>query len=137
PGERVRQRDPDHGRPWREWRRGRGVPAVLVDAAVATHLKILRLAPGRRVRLVEGVHHAHALYRLLRYAIDDVRRLDLGRFEDRRHDVDPMVELGTDAALVLDGRGPRDRHALASAPEVRGDLLGPLERRVECPGPRH
>ena len=52
------------------------------------------------------------------------------RFEDRRHDVDDVVELGADAALVLDPRGPGDDQAVARAAEVGGDLLGPLERRV-------
>ena len=33
--------------------------------------------------------------------------------------------------------GQDDRHALPRAAEVRGDLLGPLERRVERPGPGH
>ena len=33
--------------------------------------------------------------------------------------------------------GQRHHHALARAAEVRGDLLGPLERRIERPRPRH
>ena len=93
----------------------------------------------RRVRVlrVEGVHHADAFDRLLRDAVDHVRRLDAGRLQDRRHDVDHVVELVADAALVLDHLRPRDRHALPHAAEVRRDLLGPRERRVERPGPRH
>ena len=39
--------------------------------------------------------------------------------------------------LSLIDLGPGDRHALPRAAEVRGDLLGPRERRVEGPGPRH
>src|SRR5262245_50153492 len=31
--------------------------------------------------------------------------------------------------------GPRDTHTLPDAAEMRGDLLGPTERRVEGPGP--
>ena len=64
-------------------------------------------------------------------------RLDAGGFEDRRHDVDDVVELGADAADVLDVAGPRDGHALPGAAEMRRHLLGPLERRVERPRPRH
>jgi hypothetical protein len=48
-----------------------------------------------------------------------------------------VVELGANAARVLDAVGPSDRHALPSATEVRRHLLGPFERRVERPGPRH
>src|SRR5262245_63100557 len=33
--------------------------------------------------------------------------------------------------------GPGDGQALSGAAEVRRDLLGPLERRVEGPGPRY
>src|SRR5271157_6396182 len=46
-----------------------------------------------------------------------------------------MVELPAGAALVLDLRRPRDRHALARAAEEGRDLLHPLVRRVERPGP--
>src|SRR5947209_4626782 len=46
-----------------------------------------------------------------------------------------MVELRADATLVLDARGPRDNHAIAGAAEVRGNLLGPLERSVHRVGP--
>ena len=63
--------------------------------------------------------------------------LMLGRFEDRRHDVDDVVELLADAALVLDHLGPGDGHALLGAAEVRRHHLGPGERRVEGPGPGH
>src|SRR5229473_6739052 len=61
--------------------------------------------------------------------------LQSGRFEDGRRDVDDMVELRADAALVSDARGPGDDHAVASTAEVRGNLLGPLERRVHRMGP--
>lgn len=61
----------------------------------------------------------------------------MGCIEDGRHDIDHMVELVADAALVLDHLRPRDRHALLDAAHVRGDLLGPHERRVEGPRPGH
>ena len=54
------------------------------------------------VRLVPRVRHAHAFDRTLRDAIDHHRRLDAGGFEDRRHDVDDVVELRADAASILD-----------------------------------
>ena len=41
------------------------------------------------------------------------------------------------SAGVFDVARPRDGQALPRAAEVRRDLLGPLERRVECPRPRH
>src|SRR6266702_5567543 len=46
-----------------------------------------------------------------------------------------MLELYTDATLVLDARGPGYDHAVPSTTEMRGDLLGPLERCVHRVGP--
>ena len=115
-----------------------GVPALVIDAAVGDHFEVLGLACRGRVgvRLVEGVDHAHAFDRFLLDSVDYLRCLDTRRFQDRGHDVDDVVELVAHAANVLDAVRPRDRQALARAAEVRGDLLGPLERRVECPRPR-
>ena len=87
--------------------------------------------------LREGVRHAHAFNRLLRHAIDHDGRLNAGRFKDRRHDVDHVVELRADPANVRDVARPGNGHALPGAAEVRRDLLGPFERRIECPGPAH
>src|SRR3982074_3315908 len=67
---------------------------------------------------------------LLRHAVEHRRHLHSGRFEDGRRDVDDMVELRADATLILDARGPGDDHAVAGTAEVRGNLLGPLERGV-------
>src|SRR6185436_14910931 len=105
-----------------------GVPAVVIDAAVADHLEVLGPAGRRRVgiRLVEGVGHAHAFDRLLLDAIDQLGRPEARRLEDRGHDVDEVVELVANAALVLDAGRPRDRQALPRATEVRRDLLGVL-----------
>ena len=56
-------------------------------------------------------------------------------FENRRRDVDHVVELVADFAAGLDPLRPGDGQAVAGAAEVAGDLLGPLERRVHRPGP--
>ena len=98
---------------------------------------VVRFDGAFALALVEGVSHAHAFDRLLRDAIDHLRCQDARRFEDGRHDVDHMVELRADAADVVDVAGPGDGHALPGAAEVRRDLLGPFERRVEGPRPRH
>ena len=111
----------------------------MVDRTVTHHLEILRLVRRWRfgVVRVEGVRHADALDRALLDAVDHRRLLDVRRLQDRRHDVDDVMELVTDAALVLDHGGPRNRGALADAAEVRRDLLGPQEGRVEGPAPCH
>ena len=53
-----------------------------------------------------------------------------GGFEDRRRDVDDVVELAPDLALRLDAFRPVHDRAVARAAPVRRDLLGPLVGRV-------
>ena len=107
----------------------------MVDGPVRKHLEVLGGAHRRRVGvlLVEGVRHAHPFDWLLRDAVDHDRRRNARRFEERRHDVDDVVELGSDAARILDVVGPGDCHALPRSAEVRRHLLGPFERRVKRP----
>src|SRR5260370_395380 len=82
---------------------------------------VLSLAGGGSVgiALAERVRHAHAFDRLLLDPIDRLGRADAARFEDRRHDIDHVMELRADAASVLDATGPGDAHALARSAEVR------------------
>ena len=44
-------------------------PALVVDAAVAEHLEVLRLVPLGRLGVVEGVQHADAFDRVLLHAV--------------------------------------------------------------------
>ena len=60
-----------------------------------------------------------------------------GGFEDRRRDVDHVVELAADLALGLDPVGPVHDRAVARAAPVRRDLLGPLVGRVHRVRPAH
>src|SRR5664279_4083289 len=101
------------------WRRA-GVPAVLIDPAVADHLEVLDVMGRGRVsvRLLEGVRHAHAFDWLLLNAINVFRRLYTRGFENCGHDVDDVVELGANPTRVVDVSGPRDCQALPRAAEV-------------------
>ena len=133
-----RRRGAQH--PWLGHRRRRRHPTLVIDGAIAEHLEILRgaLARGVGVGLVQGVQHAHPFDRALLDAVDDFGLRDAGCFENGRHDVDDVVELTADAALVVDMAGPGYRHALLGTPEMRRHLFHPLERRVHrpCPGRR-
>jgi hypothetical protein len=60
-----------------------------------------------------------------------------GHLEDRRRDVDAVVELRAHAAAVGDAFGPRHDQAVARSAEVRRHLLHPLERRRARPAPAH
>src|SRR5215470_11934114 len=88
---RVGLRSRHHPR-WPQ-RAGARYPAILIKAAVGSNLKILRGVPRWRFRVVKRVRHAHALEWRLRNAIEDHRDLNTDRFEDRRNDVDDMMEL--------------------------------------------
>ena len=130
---------PFHAFPRRHRGNGAGHPAVVVDRAIAENLEILGRARRRRVGagLVPGVDHAHAVIGTLGDAVDHRRLRDADRIEDRRDDVDDVVELVADAAGVLDALRPAHHHAGARAAEVRGDLLDPAIGRIHREGPRH
>ena len=109
-----------------------GDPAVVIDRPVAQHLEVLRGTTGRcRRGIVET-------YKFMLTPFDRLllrRRLHRSGalshpagLEQRGGDVDHVVKLGTDASLVLDSLGPGHDHAVASAAEMRGNLLGPLQR---------
>ena len=105
-------------------------PALVVDAAVAEHLEVLRLAPLVRVGVVERVGHRRAVQRHLLDPVDERRLRQAGRVEHGRRHVDHVVELVADLALGLDASGPVDDRPVAGPTPVRGDLLGPLVGRV-------
>ena len=107
-----------------------GAPAVMIDRAVAEHLEILRVARRLGIRIVEAVGHANALDRFLRGPIDRGRHSQAGNLKYRRRDIDHVVPLRAQAALVLDPRWPRDHETVSRSAVMRRDLLGPLEWRV-------
>ncbi len=76
-------------------------PALVVDAAVAEHLEVLRLVALGGVGVVEAVGHADALDRLLLHPVDHHRRRQPGHLEHRRGDVDDVVELRAHLALAV------------------------------------
>ncbi len=114
---------------------GMGQPAVVVDAAVAEDLEVLRLVPVFRFGVVKRVDHAHAFDGRLRRAVDGLGLGQAGRFEDGRRDVDDVVPLRPHLTLGLDSLGPVDDQRIAAAAVGAGDLLRPGEGRVAGHGP--
>ncbi len=114
-------------------------PAIVVDRVVADHLEILGLVRRGCVGVlrVECIHHAHAIHGILLDAVNHLGQRNSGRFEKGRRDVDNVMELVTDAALVLDHPGPGYGHALLGAAKVGADHFGPGERRAKGPGPAY
>src|SRR5262245_56023890 len=86
--------------------------------------------PLLRLGVAEGVGEADAFDRLLRDAVERLRRSDPDELVQRRHDVDHVYELTPQPTLVLDTRRPGDDHRIARAAEMAGHLLGPLERSI-------
>ena len=70
-------------------------------------------------------------------AIDRDRLRQSCRFQKRGSDVDDVVELRAELALAFDPLGPVHDGAVARSAPVRGDLLGPLVRRVHGVRPAH
>ena len=116
---------------------GHSLPAVVPNRAVAVHLEILARLARRRRRGVERVGEAFAVDRDLLMAAIDLGRRDTGEFQDRRRQVDDVVELVPDGAAVLDSLRPRDDQRIAHAAAM-GVALVELQRRVRRlrPAPR-
>src|SRR3954452_19136949 len=128
-------RAPAYGHPGEPAVAGCGDPAVLVERAVSEHLEVLDVSRARRLRIVERVHHADALDRLLPDAVDLHRLGKVRRLEDSGWEGDDVVELRAGSARVLDQVRPRDPQRIARPAQVRRHLLAPLEGGVRVPGP--
>ena len=112
-------------------------PALVVNAAVAKHLEVLRLMLFGGLRLVEGVTHADTLEGVLLDAVHRLRLRQAGDFKDGWGHVNDVGELRADLALGFDALGPVDDRAVARAAPVGGNLFGPLVRRVHRERPAH
>ena len=76
-------------------------PALVIDAAVAEHLEVLRRVTLRRLGIVERVQHAHALDGSLLHAVHGDGLREPRRLEDGRRHIDHMVKLERNSPLVL------------------------------------
>src|SRR6185503_3221960 len=88
-------------------------PSLVIDAAVAEHLEVLRLVSIGSLGVVERIEHADAFDGPLLHAVDRRRLRKLRRLKDRRRHVDHMMELRSDLALALDPARPVDDGAVA------------------------
>src|SRR5690606_38855343 len=100
-------------------------------------LEVLGAPPLLLVRRIEAVTHADAIDRLLRHALELLRRRDADGVVDGGDDIDDMMKLGAypSPGLAAHTIGPGDHQRVAGTPQVRGHLLGPRERRAHRPGP--
>ena len=90
--------------PWRANRYCAQHPSVVVQSLDAEHLKVLGAVWRRSVGigLVKSVGHADALDGLLCNAVNHHRHGNAGGLQDRRHDVDHMMELPSNTTVVGD-----------------------------------
>ena len=84
--------------------RNRG-PALVVDAAVACHLEVLRLMLLGRLGVVERVGHADAFDWTLLDSVDKNWLGQAGQLKNGRGNVDHMMELCADLTFRLDRFG--------------------------------
>ena len=124
-----------HREPRRQRPEGAGEPAVVIDAAAAVVVEVLRVLARRRLGVGERVDNADAVDRILLEAVNYLRRLDAENLVDGRRDVVDVMELRPRRLVRLDARWPGDGHRVARAAEMRCDQLGVLERRVAGPRP--
>lgn len=112
-----------------------GNPALVIDRPVGHDFEVLGSMRARRSGIGEGIEYADALERILLHTVDPLGVGNTGRLQNRRGDIDDMMELSAQAPRIFDVVGPRDRHGITRAAKVRRDLFGPLKRRVQCPSP--
>src|SRR5207248_11210482 len=112
-------------------------PALVVDAAVAEHLEVLRLMAFSRIGVVERVQHADTLDGALLNSINRHWLRESCRLENSRCDIDDVVKLPTHLTLGRNAFGPVYDGAIARAAPVRSDLLGPLVGRIHRMRPAH
>ncbi len=112
-------------------------PALVINAAVPVHLKVLRLMSLGGHSVIEGVRHADAFDRALLDPVDEDRLRQARHFQDGGRDVDHVMELAANFSLGLDSPGPVHDRAVAGAAPVRGHLLGPLIGRIHGMRPAH
>ncbi|CAB4947679.1 unannotated protein [freshwater metagenome] len=115
----------------------RGHPALVIDRPIAEDLEVLRRARARRGCIGKRVVHRGPMHLHLLDAVHMCRQVDASGCVDRWCDVDEVMELRAKFADTRDVTGPRKRHGVAGTAEMRGDLLHPLERCIERPGPTH
>src|SRR5215469_13440300 len=87
------------------------------------------------VGFIEGVGETYAFDRVLFDAVNQVGLYNPASLQDRRNDVDYVVELVADGAWVVNMAWPGDDQPILGTAEIRRDLLRPLERGVERPRP--
>ena len=110
------------------------LPAVGPQRARRDHLVVLHALPRRSRRVVERVREAHAFERPLRDAVEELRRVEPERREDRRRDVDDVRVLAAHLAARRDALRPVHDQRVAHAALVQVALPAP-QRRVARPRP--
>src|SRR5579862_1592890 len=94
-----------------------GDPTILIERSVTHHFEILRAMRRGQVgtRLIKRIGQADTFNGLLADSVDHGGFRDAGDLEDRRHDVDHVMELVAYSTRVFDMARPCYGHSLARA----------------------
>src|SRR5437762_13244447 len=76
-----------------------GDPAIVIDAAITKHLKILSGMRRLGVRIVEGITHRGPIKRPLQRPVHAVRESQAGSLQYRRANIGDVSELGANFSL--------------------------------------
>ena len=110
-------------------------PAIVVDGAIPSDLKVLRFAAIGGLWCVEAVSHADTFDRPLLDSVDFRGSRDFGGLENRRCYIDDVVELVSNLPLGLDPCRPMVNDSVSCPTKIACNLLGPCKGSVSSYGP--
>src|SRR5438132_1619532 len=110
-------------------------PAIMVNGAIAKHLKVLDCMTVFGFGIIEGINHRRPIEWKLLGAVHHLRKRQTNCFQHSRCNIYYVTKLRTDLAFGFDSFGPMHNHSVAGAAPMRSNLLRPLERSIQSVGP--
>ncbi len=110
------------------------LPSIDPDRPVTEHLVILHPTLTRLARRIKTIGQAHAFNRQLRCAAVLLRSLDPHALQHRRQNINDMMILGANAALIPNMAGPVHDQRIPD-PAFMGILLVKTQRGIAYLGP--
>src|SRR5438094_10413558 len=110
-------------------------PAIMVNGAVAKHLKVLRRMPVFGFGIIEGINHRRPIERKLLSAVHHFWKRQTGCLQHSWGNINHVTELRADLSFRFNSFGPMHHHSVAGAATMRSNLLGPLERSIQSVRP--
>src|SRR5438132_671027 len=110
-------------------------PAIIINGTVPKHLKVLGCMTVLSFCVIEGINHRRPIEGKLLSAIHHLWKRQAGGFQYSRCNIYHVTKLWADLSLRFDSFGPMHYHTVPGASPMRSNLLGPLERSIQCMRP--